>query len=204
VNTLASTPTILAFNGAFTRPGYMYPLVQLMYPQQFIVPHFNRDTWRRPLHISHYAQFIKTNVQEYNQPVVLLGHSAGAVATYQATKVICEHKLDHLIKGIILLCPANIGPGSTRTFDWAYFTQHAYASIFSDTNRDVKRKVRKTYEQHNVRFPGVRLRHESFPLVQSALSGNVAADSPFPRDNMLIVKAGLDDVTTPANTIPNT
>lgn len=204
--------TIVFALGAFTYPAYAYPEFQVTYPDYFRVPFFERST-TTPVTVEDYADFLVTELKKLKRrKVVLVGHSAGAVAAYRAAAKLAQNDEHKHIIGLVLMHPANIGPGETRIKPPSadprrmftnittlnYFWEHAHDAIFSSFLDEPRRRAKEVFRMQGLSEPHVRKSGESMTFVYSALDGSASAESAYPKDRIVILRGEADNVTTPA------
>lgn len=204
---LQVVPRITFHLGAYTYPGYAYPIVQLKYPE-IITTRFFERTALSIVTVHDYAHSIVEQVRQEPAPSLHIGHSAGAVALWLAGAQLAAMGESHRIAGMILMHPANIGPGETRLWqphrnvyrsfaEISYFSQQVVDTL-ADGQRAVRNKVKKAYKKAGEPVPKMRFRQESWSLIMSALDGSATPHSNFPRNQVLVLKGTKDRVTTPA------
>lgn len=204
---LQVVPRITFHLGAYTHPGYAYPILQLKHPHIITARFFERTAYST-VTVYDYADFIVEQAMQESTPLLHIGHSAGAVALWLAGAQLATRGESQRIAGMILMHPANIGSGDTRlwqrpkniysTFtELSYFTQQVVDAL-ADGQNTVRNKVKKAYKKAAKPVPKIRFRQESWSLIMSALDGSANADSDFPRDQVLVLKGLKDRVTTPA------
>jgi pimeloyl-ACP methyl ester carboxylesterase len=209
LTTTTVSPGVTFYPGAYCYPGYGYPLLQLQHPTWFKSEFFER-TSKDLVTVDEYGDFIYRRIIKQKSPRVYIGHSAGAVALWLALAKLAEVGDVERVSAAILMHPANIGPGKTRLGiryntsrdpwlsmrQFGYFSYHTYQAIVN-SNQDVRKRLKKAFGEAGKPVPPIRFKDESWSFVMSALDGSASPESKFPRDRVLVIKGGRDDVTTP-------